>query len=152
MCNLDDVTWGNRPTNAAKGLNVVVDDAKRQEILRQSYRASRTHILIWWLLTNISLMFLFDALVLSAVHNGNTTTKATCQGIIKGYAWYNFGNQVIILFLSAIHTIWGNVRLTFISSFIPQTIRPRKMTNDPEAKVLLDDSEEEEAFIPPVIQ
>jgi len=34
MCNLDDVSWGNRPANASGGLNVVVDDAKRQEILR----------------------------------------------------------------------------------------------------------------------
>jgi hypothetical protein len=28
-CNLDDVTWGNRPANSSKGMNVVVNDAKR---------------------------------------------------------------------------------------------------------------------------
>lgn len=152
MCNLDDVTWGNRPTNAAKGLNVVVDDAKRQEILRQNYRASRTNILIWWLMGNVGLMFLFDALVLSAVHNGNSATKATCQQIIKGYAWYNLGNQAMVLSLSAVHTFWGNVRLLFFSSFIPTTIYPRKATSDPESQVLLDVSEGEEEFIPPIIQ
>lgn len=152
MCNLDDVTWGNRPTNAAKGLNVVVDNAKRQEILRQNYRASRTNILIWWLMGNVGLMFVFDALVLSAVHNGNAATKATCQMILKGYACYNCGNQAMVLFFSAIHTFWGNVRLLLFSSFIPPTIYPRKATSDPESQVLLDVSEGEEEFIPPVIQ
>lgn len=32
--NLDDVTWGNRPANKTKGLNIVVDDKKRQEIIK----------------------------------------------------------------------------------------------------------------------
>jgi len=27
--NIDDVSWGNRPSNKSGGMNVVVDDAKR---------------------------------------------------------------------------------------------------------------------------
>lgn len=154
MCNLDDVTWGNRPSNASKGLNVVVDDAKRQEILRQNYRTTRTHILIWWLMANVSLMYTFDALVLSAVHNGNLATKVSCQALIKGYAWYCLINSIVVLGLSAIHTFTGFLKpLLCGGSYQPVTIRPRPpVSSDPETKVLLDDTEEEEAYIPPVVQ
>jgi hypothetical protein len=33
FCNLDDVTWGNRPANSSKGMNIVVTNEKRQEIM-----------------------------------------------------------------------------------------------------------------------
>jgi len=117
MCNLDDVTWGNRPANASKGLNVVVDDVKRQEILRQNYRTTRTHMLIWWLIANVSLMYMFDALVLSAVHNGNLATKESCQALIKGYAWYCLGNALLVLSLSAVHTFIGNFKLLLCGAY-----------------------------------
>lgn len=152
MCNLDDVSWGNRPANASGGLNVVVDDVKRQEILRQSYRTTRTHILIWWLVANVSLMYLFDALVLSAVHNGSIATKTSCRGIIRAYAWYCLGNAALVLSLAAIHTVAGNARYLLCAKYCPVSIRERPpVSGDPETKVLLDDTEEEEAYIPPVV-
>jgi len=143
MCNLDDVTWGNRPANASKGLNTFIDDAKRQEILRQSYRRTRTEILIWWLFGNICLMFLFDTLILAAVH-GDIDIKSKCQAILKGYAWYTCANSVIIIGLSAFHHLVGSFKLLMCKSYIPATIFKRPpVANDAETKVLLDDTEEE---------
>jgi hypothetical protein len=151
MCNLDDVTWGNRPANASKGMNVVVDNIKRQEILRQSYRTTRTHILIWWLIFNISLMFLIDSLILSALHNGNLEVKTMCQNAIKGYAYYVVVNAITILSLSLSHHVSGNLRQLVCSKYIPTRIPLRKAhSSDPENRVLLDDSEEEAAFTPPM--
>jgi len=152
MCNLDDVTWGNRPSNSSKGMNVVVDNEKRQEILRQSYRSTRTNILIAWLIANVSLMFLIDCLVLSAVHNGNAALRATCQTFIKGWAFYCCVNCVLVLGLSGIHHFTGFVSQLICSKYTPAAIKARKtISSDPEAKVLLDDTEEEEAYIPPVV-
>lgn len=153
FCNLDDVTWGNRPANASKGMNVVVDNAKRQEILRQSYRSTRTNILIWWLVVNILIMFTIDCLVLSAVHNNNIVVKTACQTVIKGYSWWCVGNGLLVLGLSGIHTVIGNARLYICaSSYSPASIRKRPpVSNDPETKVLLDDTEEEESHTLPIV-
>lgn len=98
-------------------------------------------------------MYVFDALVLSAVHNGTVDTKTTCQAIIKGYAWYCLGNASLVLTLAAIHTFIGNARLLVCGKYQPVAIRERPpVSGDPETKVLLDDTEEEEAYIPPVVQ
>jgi hypothetical protein len=148
--NLDDVSWGNRPANKSNGLNVVVDDVKRQEILRQNYRTTRTNILIWWLFANIFIMYVFDALVLSAVHNQNVDLKATCQSIIKGYAMYICITQITVMTLATVHHVDGFFRGLLCGRFIPATIYKRQeRANDPETKVLLDS--EEEDFIPPVV-
>jgi hypothetical protein len=152
MCNLDDVTWGNRPANASKGMNVVVDNAKRQEILRQSYRSTRTNILIWWLVANALVLFAIDCLVLSAVHNNNLSVKHACQSFLWGYSWFCVGNALLVLALSGAHTLHGNLKFLVCSStYTPATIHKRPpVSNDPETKVLLDDTDEEEAGIPPV--
>jgi hypothetical protein len=150
FANLDDVSWGNRPANKSNGLNVVVDDAKRQEILKQNYRTTRTNILIWWILANIGIMYIFDALVLSAVHNGNVDLKNTCQAIIKGYSLYICASQGIIITLSTVHHIDGFFRNLLCGRYIPMTIYKREgASNDPEAKILLDS--EEEDYVPPVV-
>jgi len=142
MCNLDDVSWGNRPNNASKGLNVVVDDKKRQEILKESYRTTRTNILIWWLIVNIGIMYTLDAVILSAVHNQNKGTRETCQSLLYGYAWYNVGNNGLVLGLAIIHTVIGNIRL-ISSSYNTITIKERPVqSGDPETKVLLDDEDD----------
>lgn len=153
MCNLDDVSWGNRPANASGGLNVVVDDAKRQEILRQSYRSTRTDILIWWLLANVSLMYIMDGLVLSAVHNGTGATATSCRALIKGYAWYCIGNAALVLTLATIHTVIGNAKLVVCGKFQPVTIRERPPAHgDAEARILLDDTDEEVNEAPVALQ
>jgi hypothetical protein len=152
MCNLDDVSWGNRPSNASNGMNVVIDNIKRQEILKQSYRSTRTNILIGWWMANISVMYFFDSLVLSSVHNGNMSVKSTCQSIIKGYAIYACCNGCLVLFLSACHMIQSTVLQLMCSKYTPATIYKRPpVSNEHEAKVLLDDTDEEE-FTPPVLQ
>jgi len=88
MANLDDVTWGNRPQSKSGGLNIVVSDKKRQEIMRQNYRATRTNIVIFWLFINLSAMCIIDSLVMSAVNNNNIELKKSCQQALKYYSYY----------------------------------------------------------------
>ena len=144
LCNLDDVTWGNRPSNSSKGMNVAVSDEKRQEILRQSYRKTRTHVIIGWMLANILATFMIDSLVLSAVHNGNAETRSLCASIIKGQVIFTVCYQGGVVILSACHTIVGNFKLTFLSKYQPTRIHPRPpVSSDPETRVLLDDTDED---------
>jgi hypothetical protein len=150
MCNIDDVSWGNRPSNSSGGLNIAVDDKKRQEIMRQNYRTTRTHILIWWLVVNVFIGFIIDFLVLQAVHNGNNALKATCQNLIWGYACYSCLMNIIITSTCVIHHLEGWFRLALCSRYAPMTIHKRISTSDPEAKILLDDTDEDEEVIPEV--
>lgn len=153
MTNIDDVSWGNRPSNASGGMNVVVDNVKRQEILKQSYRLTRTNFLIAWLLINITTMYIIDALVVLVVHNGNAAVKETCMQIFRGAAYFNCGNAVLILTASGYHHIAGTLSQMLCSKYTPPAIRKRPpVSSDPETKVLLDDTEEEEEFTPSVIQ
>lgn len=97
-------------------------------------------------------MYVIDSLVLSAVHNGNAAVKETCQNVLKYYTIYSCGNSVIILTLSAIHHLEGTFCQLLFSKYTSPAIHKRpKVSSDPETKVLLDETEKEEEFIPPVI-
>jgi hypothetical protein len=105
MCNLDDVTWGNRPNNKTNGMNAYVDSEKRHEILKQSYRLHRTNMVIWWMLVNIIFMCIIDSLVLSAVHNHNVELKRSCMNILLGYSYYSVFIQMMVMLLAGQHNI-----------------------------------------------
>ena len=98
------------------------------------------------MLANILSIFMIDSLVLSAVHNGDAATRSTCASIIKGQVAFTVFYQGGVVCLSACHTLIGNFKLTFLSKFQPTHIHPRApVSSDPEAQVLLDDTDEDMA-------
>lgn len=133
ICNIDDVTWGNRPTNASKGLNVAVSDEKRQEIMRQSYRKTRATIVMWWCAFMTVGIFFVDSLILSAYHNNNVAVKDGCQAIIKVYTIFLAVFNLTVLFFAGVHHFFGNTKLMLFSKYRATPIVPRKAITDPEA-------------------
>lgn len=55
MCNLHDISWGNRPTVAAgaTGANVFNENAKKQAELTKNYKMFRVHFLCTWAVGNV---------------------------------------------------------------------------------------------------
>lgn len=110
--------------------------------MKQSYRATRTNIVIGWVSVNVALIYLIDAIVLSAVNNGNVAVKEQCQILVKIYVFYCLGYGLTVVTLSGIHTLTGNLTQLLCSKYMPATIRKRAPVSS-ETKVLLDDTDEE---------
>ena len=52
MCNLHDISWGNRPTAAASGTNAFTEVAKKQLELEKTYKMFRVNKLCLWMVFN----------------------------------------------------------------------------------------------------
>jgi hypothetical protein len=64
MCNLHDISWGNRPT---QGVEAMSSNHKVQEKLKVDYMVYRAHFLYAWLIANA----LFGGLSAGLVNSGN---------------------------------------------------------------------------------
>jgi len=60
MCNLHDISWGNRPS-ASSGTNALAVDLKKQEQLKANYMVYRINFMAVWLLLNIGVAILLEA-------------------------------------------------------------------------------------------
>ena len=56
MCNLHDVSWGNRPAQG-QGLNALTSIESNQLKLKQDYMVFRAYILYLWLSLNVVYAF-----------------------------------------------------------------------------------------------
>ena len=52
MCNLHDISWGNRPS-VTSGTNMLSINAKKQQELKANYMVFRINFLAFWLLCNV---------------------------------------------------------------------------------------------------
>ena len=55
MCNLHDISWGNRPSNdaaAATGMNSVAATVKAAQELTKNYEMFRVNFFIFWVIIN----------------------------------------------------------------------------------------------------
>ena len=48
MCNLHDISWGNRPAVGASGTNAFTEVAKKQLELEKNYKMFRVNKLCMW--------------------------------------------------------------------------------------------------------
>lgn len=62
MCNLHDISWGNRPSQGT-GVEAVAFGAQSQEKLKQDYQVFRAYFLYIWLVLNV----VFGAVMSSVV-------------------------------------------------------------------------------------
>lgn len=55
MCNLHDISWGNRPTTAggATGQNQLTSDQQKQLKLKNEYMLFRVQFLLFWIVSNV---------------------------------------------------------------------------------------------------
>ena len=52
MCNLHDLSWGNRPSTSG-GTNMITDQQKKQEALKNNYKMFRANFVMGWLSVNL---------------------------------------------------------------------------------------------------
>ena len=59
MCNLHDISWGNRPS-VTVGTNVISADVKKQEELKSKYMVFRVNFLTFWIGMNIAYAIIIE--------------------------------------------------------------------------------------------
>ena len=72
MCNLHDISWGNRPATQ-QGVEAVTADKKKQEVLRTEYQVYRANILFLWVVVN--LLFALTSTGLAGLTQTNTVNE-----------------------------------------------------------------------------
>lgn len=99
FCNLDDVSWGNRPDLHQPDPELV----RRNNEVKNRYRNFRTNLLFFWLMLNIGLYFMYDCMVLAIYKNHNEDLKVFVFAIMKYYSiWLTF-NALWVFFFSGLH-------------------------------------------------
>ncbi len=88
MCNLHDISWGNRPAGA-QGMEAVTYNKKRQDQLALEYQIYRSNFFYFWILANS--IFAIFVLVISGVGGDKSPLNA-----------YNFLNVFACLLASLI--------------------------------------------------
>ena len=59
MCNLHDISWGNRPSVSA-GTNALSSDTKKQQELKSNYQVFRVNFLATWILSNAIFVLILE--------------------------------------------------------------------------------------------
>lgn len=52
MCNLHDLSWGNRPSGPSDGAEALAENAKKQQELKNNYMVFRVNFLTFWIIAN----------------------------------------------------------------------------------------------------
>lgn len=113
MCNLHDISWGNRPTTQAQGVEAVTFNAAAQEKLRQDYQLFRAYFLYFWLISNALFGGLSEYLTSSS--NQQTINDGNIR-FIDGFALFVAGLVVFKFIFALIYTLKWNFRNCFKSS------------------------------------
>jgi len=59
MCNLHDLSWGNRP-DASGGTDMILKERGKQEELKKEYAMFRVNMVVFWVLLNgLYIIFIF---------------------------------------------------------------------------------------------
>jgi hypothetical protein len=65
MCNLHDISWGNRPSVAAgqSGTNTFSEDAKKQANLKKDYEVFRVNFFTFWVVINFTYILVIQNVI-----------------------------------------------------------------------------------------
>jgi lysylphosphatidylglycerol synthetase-like protein (DUF2156 family) len=83
MCNLHDVSWGNRP--ASTGQEAFTDVKKEQAKSEEDYKVFRTNFVLIWLAANMGYYIMIVELVSSA---SGSTYRDKDSGYLAGFSCY----------------------------------------------------------------
>ena len=70
MCNLHDISWGNRPTTNSGGTEAFTASQKQQTATRVNYEVFRASVLFLWIISNGA--YFIVVINLPASTNGDT--------------------------------------------------------------------------------
>lgn len=94
MCNLHDISWGNRPSAAATqgaGTNAFAESAKKQAELTKSYEMFRVNFFIFWVVLNIGYVLILSGAVSSTsrtINNGEWHFLEIFSAYLAGVIMY----------------------------------------------------------------
>jgi len=102
MCNLHDISWGNRPSaEAATGANTFSDSAKKQAELKKSYEMFRVNFFVFWVILNIGYVLLLSQFVAST----SPTNNDGSFGFLEIFSMYLAGVVIYKCTFAIIHLI-----------------------------------------------
>jgi len=103
MCNLHDISWGNRPSVAAGsgGTNAFSESAKKQEELKKNYEMFRVNFFIFWILINGAYVFFLG----SSVSSNSPTINDGNWGFLEWFSLYLSGIVIYKVVFAALHLL-----------------------------------------------
>lgn len=103
MCNLHDISWGNRPT---QGVETVAIGSQNQEVIKQDYMVFRAYFFYFWIICN----FLFSIITISLIGGNVTTLNDNALTFTFCFTLFMAGLTVFKLFFALLYTIKWNCR------------------------------------------
>lgn len=103
MCNLHDISWGNRPSAAAgaTGTNAFSESAKKQAELKKNYEMFRVNFFIFWVILNgVYILFLG-----SAVESNSITVNNGEWHFLEWFSIYLAGVVVYKVVFASLHLL-----------------------------------------------
>lgn len=104
MSNLHDISWGNRPTSTpggTTGQNMLTEDAKKQQKLKNRYMMFRVNALTMWILAN----GIYALVINSFVSQEKDRVNDGSIGFLEIFACYLAGLIVFKVIFAALHIL-----------------------------------------------
>ena len=109
MCNLHDISWGNRPSVVDAGASAFAESAKKQIELGKRYQMFRANFLCFWVILNGLYIILIDARVSPTIKP--TVVNDGTVGFIEGFSAYLAAIVLYKLVFAVLHLLRFKMRL-----------------------------------------
>lgn len=114
MCNLHDVSWGNRP--ASTGQEAFSNQRKEQAKAEESYKVFRTKFVIGWMAANVG-FYICISLLLNSGSIKDKTYRDSDSGFLTVFSVYLGALAVFRIFVATIYIIKWKCRYNFCKTF-----------------------------------
>ena len=123
MCNLHDLSWGNRPSGPADGAEALAENAKKQVELKNNYMVFRVNFLTFWIIMNtVYALVVEDYAQYSSSNFGEDIVVNTGTiGFLEVFAMYLASLVIYKVFFAAQHIL----KFKFLNNFSKQYKMPR---------------------------
>ena len=106
MCNLHDISWGNRPS-AAAAMAQVSAVAKQQAELDKDYKMFRVNFVAYWVVGNV--LWVLFLTIISNIHTTHLNDGVPRAMDIS--AMFLSGIVVYRVFFGGLHILWFKIRV-----------------------------------------
>lgn len=112
MCNLHDISWGNRPSTG-QGIDLVSDNVKKQEKLKVDYQVFRALFLYMWLTLNIAF-----AVIMVYVVNTTSTGITIINGEITFLTGFALFYASLVMFKFTFASLYQVLLLQILYNYL----------------------------------
>ena len=102
MCNLHDISWGNRPTTGTNGTEAFSASVKTQKETEMNYKAYRANFLFLWFCANGA--YFVAMLTIAGVGNDNEVNTGDFS-VLDGFSLYLAGVVVFRFFFGFLYVL-----------------------------------------------